>query len=734
MKSVLVLSLIVFLNLVLLANSVLIPPNVDDSYLYGNELVKKPSEAGALQVIEYNGIKTLGDEEGNPIQLRGMSTHGLQWFPEILNENAFAALANDWEANVIRLAMYVGEDGYATDPDTIKERIIQGIELAKKYDMYVIVDWHVHAPGDPTDPIYEGAQEFFKEISELYPNDPHIVYELCNEPNGIPNDETGWQIVKNYAEPIIEMLRKNGNENIVIVGSPNWSQRPDLAADDPIDDKNTVYTLHFYAGTHEPSPDSYVMKNAIYALEHGAPIFVSEWGTSEATGDGGPYIEESDEWLKFLNANNVSWVNWSLTNKNEKSAAFTPYIYGESEATDLDPGPDQIWSPEELSVSGEYVRTRIKGIEYEPIDRSYYYTTLWDFDDGTTQGFVVNSDSPVTDVSLTNEENRLKISGLDASNDVSEDGFWNNLRISADNWGNAVDITEAEKIMIDVILKSPATVSIAAIPQGPGNDWWTNPARAVRLFPNDFVKQVDGTYKAVLTITAEDSPGLEIIGTSDTDNTIQNIVLFVGTEGADVIYLDNFKVSGKKIEIPIIHDPLGEAKLPSDFEDGTRQGWKWSSDSAVQTALTIEEANDSKALSWEVAYPEVKPSVTWASAPRLDFWMDGLKRRDKNFLFFDFYLAPDRASEGIIEINLAFQPPSAGYWAQATDTYQIDLSDLDSATVTNDGLYHYEVKIDLNSAPNIEDNTDLRNMLLIFVDVNSDFAGKMYIDNVNLIE
>ncbi|PNS01288.1 hypothetical protein X927_00935 [Petrotoga mexicana DSM 14811] len=103
-------------------------------------------------------------------------------------------------------------------------------------------------------------------------------------------------------------------------------------------------------------------------------------------------------------------------------------------------------------------------------------------------------------------------------------------------------------------------------------------------------------------------------------------------------------------------------------------------------------------------------------------------------MFFDFYLAPDRASEGIIEINLAFQPPLAGYWAQATDTYQIDLSDLDSATVTNDGLYHYEVKIDLNSVPNIEDNTDLRNMLLIFVDVNSDFAGRMYIDNVNFIE
>ena len=118
-------------------------------------------------------------------------THlGLQWYPEILNDNAFAALSNDWGANVIRLAMYVGEDGYAKDPTVMKERVIKGIELAKKHDMYVIVDWHVHIPGNPLAEIYSGAYDFFDEISNLYPNDPYIIYELCNEPSsndgGIP--------------------------------------------------------------------------------------------------------------------------------------------------------------------------------------------------------------------------------------------------------------------------------------------------------------------------------------------------------------------------------------------------------------------------------------------------------------------------------------------------------------------------------------------------------------------
>ncbi len=226
------------------------------------------------------------------IQLRGMSTHGLQWYPEILNDNAFAALSNDWGANVIRLAMYVGEDGYAKDPTVMKERVIKGIELAKKHDMYVIVDWHVHIPGNPLAEIYSGAYDFFDEISNLYPNDPYIIYELCNEPSsndggipgggGVPNNEEGWQIVKSYAEPIIEMLRKKGNENLIIVGSPNWSQRPDLAADDPIADSNTVYAAHFYAGTHKPDPNDYVMSNILYALEKGGTGFYFGMGNKRS--------------------------------------------------------------------------------------------------------------------------------------------------------------------------------------------------------------------------------------------------------------------------------------------------------------------------------------------------------------------------------------------------------------------------------------------------------------------
>lgn len=711
---------------------------------------KKPSEADALQVVKKNGIVTLADEDGTPIQLRGMSTHGLQWFPEIINQNAFAALAEDWESNVVRLAMYVGEDGYATNPD-VKQKVIDGIELAIANDLYVIVDWHVHSPGNPKADVYKGAMDFFKEISGLYPNNKHILYELANEPSsndggipggGVTNDEAGWGVVKSYAEPIIKMLRDTGNENVVIVGSPNWSQRPDLAADNPIDDPNTLYTVHFYSGTHKPAADSSdrsnVMSNARYALEKGVGLFATEWGTSEANGNNGPYLDEADEWIEFLNENNISWVNWSLTNKNETSAAFRPFELNKSEAAKLDPGEDQVWASEELSVSGEYVRARIKGAVYEPIDRTVkesFETVVWDFNDGTTQGFGVNGDSPIKDVTLSNVNDALRIEGLSSSSDISEGNYWANVRLSADGSSARPELLGVKELRMDVIAEKPVTVSIAAIPQSADYSW-ANPLRAIQVTPDDFVKQENGNYKAVLSMSPADTPNLEAIAGNSENSVMSNMILFIGTENADVISLDNITVSGDRAaqEKPVVHAPLGAPALPSDFEDLTRQGWNWDGGSGVKNALTIEKANGSHAIAWEVAYPEVKPDDGWASAPRIMLGGINASRGEHRYLFFDFYLKPTRASEGSLSIHLALAPPSLGYWAQASTNFDIPLASLSERAVTADGLYHFKASFDLhrlNDEKVLAPDTEIRDITLVVADVQSDYAGKMYVDNVS---
>jgi len=320
-----------------------------------------PPKYGRLAVV---GTQLCGSD-GRPVQLRGMSTMGLQWYGEIVNTKAFAALARDWQADVVRLAFYVGEGGYASHPE-LKQRVWQGIELAIANGLYVIVDWHVLTPGNPNDPVYGGAQAFFDEVSRRYGKYPNLLYEIMNEPNG----DVKWSAdLKPYAEKLVATIRANDPEGIILIGSGTWSQDVDVAAADPVPGKNLMYTFHFYAGSHgEP-----LRHKVRAAIERGAAVFCSEWGTSEASGNGGPHLAAAREWLAFLDRHVISWVNWSLCDKGETSAALkslaalvkegrTALAERESLLVPETPGPDghALWGPDELSASGAFVRGEMR--------------------------------------------------------------------------------------------------------------------------------------------------------------------------------------------------------------------------------------------------------------------------------------------------------------------------------------------------------------------------------------
>jgi endoglucanase len=294
-----------------------------------------------------------------------MSTMGLQWHGEVVNDKAFAALAKDWKADVVRLALYVGEGGYADHPE-LKRVVWQGIELAVANGLYVIVDWHVLKPGNPNDPIYSGAQAFFDEISRKYGKHPNILYEIMNEPNG----EVDWAAdLKPYAEKMVATIRANDPEGVILIGSGNWCQDVNVAAQDPVPGKNLAYTFHFYAGTHGEA-----LRNKVRAaMDLGVAVFASEWGTSEASGTGGPYLRASEEWLAFLDRHTIGWANWSLCDKSETSAAIkdlaTVLRDGRKDLVARDSllvpetmGPEgyPIWAPSELSPSGVFVRAHMR--------------------------------------------------------------------------------------------------------------------------------------------------------------------------------------------------------------------------------------------------------------------------------------------------------------------------------------------------------------------------------------
>ena len=284
------------------------------------------------------------DKNGKKYQLKGISTHGIAWFPDYVNKDAFKTLRDDWDANLIRIAMYTGESGgYCQDGDQakLKKLVEDGVGYATELGMYVIVDWHILSDNNPG--INEDeAIKFFDEISAEYADYDNVLYEICNEPNG----STTWDDIKSYAEKVIPVIRENDKDAIIIVGTPTWSQDVEIAAADPIEgQENIAYTLHFYAATHKDN----IRDKAKTALDKGLCLFVSEFSICDASGNGGIDYDSAEEWFKLINDNNISYAAWNLSNKNETSALI-------DSACDKTSG----WSDDELSDTGIWIKSMIR--------------------------------------------------------------------------------------------------------------------------------------------------------------------------------------------------------------------------------------------------------------------------------------------------------------------------------------------------------------------------------------
>lgn len=282
----------------------------------------------------------LTDQNGDITVLHGVSTHGLAWFPQFANKDAFRTLRDEWGVDTIRLAMYTAEyNGYCTGDENnkkvLKNLIYDCVDAATELGMYVIVDWHVLQDQNPNT-YKDQAIAFFNEVSGQLKNYGNVIYEICNEPNG----GVGWQDIKSYAMDIIPVIRQNAPDAVIIVGTPTWSQEVDKAAADPITGyDNIMYALHFYADTHRDD----LRNKMVSAIQNGLPVFVSEYGLCDASGNGAINSDESAKWLTLMQQYNVSSCIWSLSNKAETCALIRSDC---SKVSD--------WTYEELSASGQW--------------------------------------------------------------------------------------------------------------------------------------------------------------------------------------------------------------------------------------------------------------------------------------------------------------------------------------------------------------------------------------------
>jgi endoglucanase len=280
---------------------------------------------------------------GKPGSISGSSMYwsNTEWpGARFYNAGAVGWLKDDWKARLVRAAMGVEDDGgYIEFPAANKARVKAVVDAAIARDMYVIIDWHSHYAFRHQNE----AIAFFQEMARTYGNNKHVIYEIYNE----PKDDVTWDAnVKPYAQAVIAAIRAIDPDNLIIVGSPHWSQDADVASRNPITGyANIAYTLHFYAGTHFQG----LRDKAATAMNNGLALFVTEWGSVNADGNGGVNYGETNAWIDFMKKHNISNANWALDDAPEGSASL---IAGASSTGG--------WANWDLTESGKQARETVR--------------------------------------------------------------------------------------------------------------------------------------------------------------------------------------------------------------------------------------------------------------------------------------------------------------------------------------------------------------------------------------
>ncbi len=292
--------------------------------------------------VALNGALSIADgrlvgEHGDPVTLRGMSLFWSQWGPQYYSRETVDWLVDDWKVTAIRASIAAeGQDSALNHFDREIAKASTVIEAAAANGIYVVLDWHAHR-NHP-----EEAERFLTEIARRYGDLPNLIYEPFNEPL---RDNVDWsRDVKPYHERMVAAIRAIDPDNVIILGTPSWSQDVDIAAQDPVEGENLGYTLHYYAGTHKEK----LRAKGDAAIGAGLALMITEFGLVNADGDGPLDMESSQSWWDWAEANGISWMNWSISDRDESSAALKPGT------------PPAGWRAEDLTESGTILRSRLR--------------------------------------------------------------------------------------------------------------------------------------------------------------------------------------------------------------------------------------------------------------------------------------------------------------------------------------------------------------------------------------
>lgn len=300
-------------------------------------------------IEKYGELSTKGscivDEDGKTVILRGMSFFHCADAEKYKNEECIKWLIKDWHCNIVRypiLPGVKGKYGFAGNPAETLKKLYKIIDACIRNGIYIIVDYH--GGKNPMDHL-DDAKKLFTSVAKKYGNTPNVIYEVFNEPYGA--GVTWDDVIRPYFKAVITEIRKYDKDNIVLVGTPEFSLNIDKIIPNPLSEfKNIVYVAHFYAASHKKGNRDKIQR----VIDAGYPVYISEFGTCLYTGDGTFDTVSVAEWMKFLDKNNIGWCNWSVHEKNETASILK---FG-ARATGQ-------WRLDELTPSGALIRKYLRG-------------------------------------------------------------------------------------------------------------------------------------------------------------------------------------------------------------------------------------------------------------------------------------------------------------------------------------------------------------------------------------
>lgn len=239
----------------------------------------------------------------------------------------------DSGANVIRIPVH--PESYYTDMDYLWRYLDPVVSWAGELDMYIIIDWHYignidDGTGDQMPDIDIEAKEFtlkfWEEVAYYFKEVPHVIFEIFNEPANI--ESKVW--AKNATE-IVNIIREQGANQIVIVGGTEYSKNLSWVKDYPIDGENIVYASHIYP-IH--SRWSYYFGE----ISEKYPVIITEWGYMDENRSTtnqfyliGNKETYGEPFIQYLNEKNIGWVacwfhnSWEPQIFKEDYKGYTEY-------------------------------------------------------------------------------------------------------------------------------------------------------------------------------------------------------------------------------------------------------------------------------------------------------------------------------------------------------------------------------------------------------------------------